>query len=147
MHLFFIIVLQGLIPSIYSCKIHGADFGICTYRYLPSTYQDGVRNNLEAIEMANKNWANDTEGPCKYGEADHCMPFCGRYIANYYPPCVSNESRAKDRWVEEQVSSIIAERIEVEKTKTARKHFFKNKACQVSSVFFISNNLFSHFIK
>ena len=51
------------------------------------------------------------------------MPFCGRYIASYYPPCVpdpgvalyrdqnfpngrfqDHTTRAKDRWVEEQAT-------------------------------------------
>lgn len=125
-----------LLPSllaypVYSCKIQGTDSGVCTYRYLPSTYQDGSQNALEAITKANRNWANATDGPCNNGEADHCMPFCGKYIANYYPPCVPKDTRKKDRWIEEQVASIIEKRIELEKKKQAKKRFLKNKACQV----------------
>jgi hypothetical protein len=100
--------------------------------------------------MANQNWANETDGPCKDGEADHCMPFCGRYIASYYPPCVPNPgvalerdqnfpngrfqdhtTRAKDRWVEEQVMYIIENRVEMERKKESKKRFYKNKSCQV----------------
>lgn len=117
--------------SSFSCKIHGTESGVCTYRYLPSTYQDGVRNELERIEIANTHWANGTKGPCENGEADHCMPFCGKYIANYYPPCVPKETRAKDRWIEEQATAIINNRIELEKQKQEKRRFYKNKACQV----------------
>lgn len=68
------------------------------------------------------------------------MPFCGRYIANYYPPCVPNPgvatfekdqnfpegrnrrytTRFKDRWVEEQVTGIIDGRIDVETNQSAK---------------------------
>lgn len=127
----FLIVV--LLPSllaypVYSCKIHGTESGVCTYRYLPSTYNG---SDLEKLKIANQNWANNTDGPCKDGEADHCMPFCGRYIASYYPPCVPKSTMAKDRWVEEQVTSIIENRIDAEKSKQGKKRFFKNKACQV----------------
>ena len=100
--------------------------------------------------MANINWANGTDGPCKEGEGSHCMPFCGRYIAHYYPPCVPNagvalnrdknfpegryhghNTREKDRWVEEQVTSIIETQIGLEAKKKAKKRFYKNKTCQV----------------
>jgi len=132
-----------------SCKIHGTESGICTNMYLPSTYKNDDRSDLEAITMANINWANNTDGPCRDGDGDHCMPFCGRYIANYYPPCVPNSkvalerdqnfpngrfqqhtTRSKDRWVEEQVTSIIQERIDLEKQKLSKKRFYKNQACQ-----------------
>ena len=130
------VIVVILLPSFffitYSCKIHGTESGVCSYRYLPSTYQDGIRSDLEAIEMSNKNWANKTDGPCKNGEADHCMPFCGRYIASYYPPCVPKATRDKDRWIEEQVTVIIEKRLDLEKRKEAKKRFLKNKACQVS---------------
>ena len=124
-------LLCFIIP-IYCCKIHGTESGVCSYRYLPSTYQDGFRSDLEAIKIANQNWANKTDGPCKNGEATHCMPFCGRYIASYYAPCVPKAIREKDRWVEEQVTAIIEKRIELENRKEAKKRFMKNKACQVS---------------
>ncbi len=136
--------------QINSCKIQGTQSGVCTYRYLPSFYQDGTRTEREAIDLANLNWANGTEGPCKEGQGDHCMPFCGRYIAHYYPPCVPNEgvalnrdqnfpngrflnynTREKDRWVEEQVLGIIERQVELEGKKKAKKRFYKNKTCQV----------------
>ena len=122
-------LLYFVIP-IHSCKIHGTESGVCSYRYLPSTYQNGIRSDLEAITIANQNWANETDGACKNGEGAHCMPFCGRYIASYYPPCVPKATRDKDRWVEEQVTSIIERRIGLEKRKEAKKRFMKNKACQ-----------------
>ena len=67
------------------------------------------------------------------------MPFCGKYIANYYPPCVpapaalapddnfpegrfhNHTTKTKDRWVEQTVLSIISRRIEIETNKTAKK--------------------------
>ncbi len=148
-----------VIPS-HQCKIQGTESGVCTYRYLPSTYQDGIRSNLEAIGMASQNWANGTDGPCRDGQADHCMPFCGRYIANYYPPCVPNNgvalerdqnfpngrfqdhtTRAKDRWIEEQATSIIENRIEKERRKQSERRFYKNKACQVRILFSFFNGI------
>ncbi len=123
-----------LLQPILSCKIQGTESGVCTYRYLPSTYLDGIRSELEAIQLANQNWANDTQGPCKHGEGDHCMPFCGKYIANYYPPCVPENTRAKDRWIEEQVATIIDNRIELEKKKQTKRRFYKNRACQVRNL-------------
>jgi len=44
--------------------------------YLPETYGGGVKG----IESAEKQWKIGTDGPCKNGTADHCMPFCGRWI-------------------------------------------------------------------
>ena len=38
---------------------------------------------MEGIEIANKQWKMGTEGPCKDGEADHCMPFCGKWIGKF----------------------------------------------------------------
>lgn len=48
------------------------------------------------ISTNNKNKGDETaetvkgdREPCEKGnEAHYCMPFCGKYIANYYPPCV-----------------------------------------------------------
>ncbi len=145
-----LLFLLGSPSLVRSCKIQGTESGVCTYRYLPSFYQDGTRTKREAIDMANLNWANGTDGPCKDGEGDHCMPFCGRYIAHYYPPCVPNagvalerdknfplgrfhrhNTREKDRWVEEQVTSIIEKQVDLEAKKKAKKRFYKNKTCQV----------------
>ena len=129
-------------------------FVVCTYRYLSSTYKQSTRGDLEAYEVARQQWANSTDGPCKDGEGDHCMPFCGKYIANYYPPCVpvpaaleedinfphgrhhNHTTRTKDRWVEEKVLSLISRRIEIETNKTAKKlgvdeHGNKGKSTKV----------------
>jgi len=57
-----------------SCEIQGMNTGFCDYRYLPKSF------DLEVIKEANKNWQHGTDGPCKEGEADHCMPFCGRLV-------------------------------------------------------------------
>ena len=121
--------------SCLACQLHGSDSGICTDRYLPATFGGG----LEDIEDAAKQWQNGTDGPCKEGQADHCMPFCGRWIASYYRPCIpapmfllkdqnfpegrhgKHTVREKDRWVEETVTAIIDARIAVESNITAQK--------------------------
>ena len=64
-----------------SCIIQGKESGICTYRYLPETYGFGDKNrDIESLDIAYKQWANDTDGPCKNGEADYCVPFCIRLM-------------------------------------------------------------------
>ncbi len=122
------------------CQIHGVDSGVCTHRYLPETYENGHMSKREARRMAQSMWANATDDDESSCSGEHCMPFCGRYIANYYPPCVPNNgafelkkdrnfpngrnqltTAMKDRWVEVQVMAIIAERIAIETNKTARK--------------------------
>lgn len=67
-----------------ACNIHGTNSGICTNEYRPSSYAiDGNALNVEAIQQAKAKWQSD-------------MPYCGRYIANYYSPCVP--SRPSDEW-------------------------------------------------
>lgn len=111
----FVVFLKlPLLEVVHACEIHGHDVGECTKRYLPATYGEG----LDAITTANKQWMNGTEGECSEGQGDHCMPFCGVYLANYYPPCVpsskslprdqnfldgrhmNHTTRTKDRWIE-----------------------------------------------
>ena len=128
-----------------SCSIHNTQSGICTKKYLPSTYSS-KEGDLAAIQQAKAHWQNE-------------MPFCGKWIANYYSPCVPSRPtrtwleadghfpfgrlssddgeedvysvRTKDAWVEETVSITIQARIEMGKKK-GRKHFrfHKNKDCQ-----------------
>jgi len=155
-------ILSLLLHAVKGCEIHGTDSGVCTYRYLPETYINATTKEKKARQIALTNWANDTDGPCKNGEGDHCMPFCGRYIAAYYPVCTptpnalerdqnfpngrfqDHNTRSKDRWVEEQVTSIIDNRIAIETNRTARRlgvdeygrkgttkiRFHKNKDCR-----------------
>mmetsp|Transcript_7811 Transcript_7811/g.14717 ORF Transcript_7811/g.14717 Transcript_7811/m.14717 type:complete len:201 (+) Transcript_7811:1570-2172(+) len=127
-------------PVTFACDIHGTDSGVCSFRYMPSTYINDTVNEKKARAIAKSQWANDTEGPCLHGEGDHCMPFCGKYIAAYYPVCVPKTQsldgdynfpngrfkdhtriQSKDRWVERTVVSIIEQRIVIETNKTARK--------------------------
>jgi len=130
-----LLFLQVLFQPCTSCNIHGTDSGICTNEYLPETYGEG----LAGMERSSKRWQHGTDGPCKYGDADHCMPFCGKYIANYYPPCIpapmslppdqnypngryiKHTVRTKDKWIEETVMSTIQRRIDIETNETARK--------------------------
>ena len=121
-----------------ACKIQGSDTGICTRQYLPETYGVG----LDGLRISKRQWSNETEdGPCsdEKNMASHCMPFCGRYIANYYAPCVpfatflepdQNFPRGrhgsftvltKDKWVEETALNYISERIQKETNETAKK--------------------------
>ena len=87
------------------------------------------------------------------------MPFCGRFIASYYSPCVpsnptqewlepdanfpegrliSTDSqedihsiRAKDKWVQDSVTSTISTHVESEKIKgSSHYHYFRNNDCQ-----------------
>ena len=126
--------------SIFSCNIHGTNSGICTNKYLPSTY-GGDSLNLEAIQKAKAEWQKD-------------MPYCGKWIASYYSPCVPSKPnqewispdanfefgrlledqsniQAKDKWVQETVDSTIESRIESEREKGSNHyHFYQNKDCQ-----------------
>ncbi len=54
------------------CVIHGTDSGVCTREYLPAS------SELSAIEEAKTKWMAD-------------MPFCGRFVASYYSPCVPSK--------------------------------------------------------
>ncbi|KAL3801115.1 hypothetical protein HJC23_002408 [Cyclotella cryptica] len=59
-----------------ACNIHGTNSGICTNKYHPSTYAtNGDELDLNAIQQAKAQWMAD-------------MPYCGRWIASYYFPCV-----------------------------------------------------------
>jgi hypothetical protein len=133
-------------PAASSCRIHGTDSGQCTVKYLPETYSThGNEHDLEAIQIAKSHWMAD-------------MPYCGRFIANYYSPCVPSKPTpewtspdanfqygrltteeqsdtasilAKDQWVEATVSSTISQRIEMERQKGSNHYkFYKNKDCQ-----------------
>lgn len=124
----------------FACKISEYESGTCSYRYLPKSYKNSTVKERQARKLALAQWKNGTEGgPCEDGEGEHCMSFCGKYIANYYPPCVPNvESidadrnfpdgrwksfnvKTKDRWIEQETIRIIEERIAIETNKTARK--------------------------
>lgn len=126
---FFRLTLTTLFRLSKGCEIHGTDSGQCTYRYLPETYQNETEK--QARNIAQSLWA------CEDG--DDCMPYCGKYIAAYYPVCVpqtsflsrdqnfpqgrflSHTTREKDRWVEESAIAMIEERISIETNRTARK--------------------------
>lgn len=128
-----------MISVAWACHIHGTDSGVCSFRYLPSTYMNETVNEKKAREIAKSQWANGTDGSCMQGEGDHCMPFCGKYIAAYYPVCVPKTQafdgdhnfprgrfkyhtvQSKDRWVERTVASMIEQRIALETNKTARQ--------------------------
>ena len=103
----------------FACVLHGTDSGVCTSRYLPASTE------LESLEQSRELWNQD-------------MPFCGRFIASYYKPCVpslpTNEwaaadanfpegriissdakvdaqmIRKKDRWVEDSVTNAVEAR-------------------------------------
>lgn len=51
------------------CQIHGTESGVCTRRYLP------LSSALEDIERSRSLWERD-------------VPFCGRFVASYFRPCV-----------------------------------------------------------
>lgn len=137
------------LQSIIACNIHGTNSGICTNKYLPSTYAiDGDSLNLEAIQKAKSEWQKD-------------MPYCGRWIASYYSPCVPSKPnkewessdinfefgrlvkeksvtdvhvasiQSKDKWVQDTVASTVQSRIESEREKgSGHYHFYQNKDCQ-----------------
>jgi hypothetical protein len=63
------LLLVVLTPSSFGCTIHNTDSGICTNKYFPLSSQ------LDAISRAKTLWMAD-------------MPYCGRWIASYYSPCV-----------------------------------------------------------
>ena len=113
-----------------ACKIQNVDSGVCTYKYLVDGSLD-----IEQIEQAKLRWEED-------------MPFCGKYV-NSYAPCVPQASaaslpgwltsdanvdlkalREKDRWVQEETSATIAERIENERIFSNKHRYFKNNDCQ-----------------
>lgn len=87
------------------------------------------------------------------------LPYCGRWIASYYSPCVPSKPteewtaaganfpdgrlissddqvdiysiRAKDAWVEQTVTTAIQARIDLEKQNgSSHYHYFRNKDCQ-----------------
>lgn len=130
-----------------TCDIHGTNSGICTNEYHPSSYAiDGDELDVQAIQQAKIKWQSD-------------MPYCGKYIANYYSPCVPSrpstewaspdanfqfgrlmkgESKTdvasvqtKDNWVRETVTSTIQGKIELEREQGSNHyHFNQNKDCQ-----------------
>ena len=143
----FCFAINNRLNSALACNIHGTNSGICTSKYHPSSYAiDGDELNLEAIQRAKEQWQAD-------------MPYCGRWIASYYNPCVparpTKEFQApdinfefgrlmtgepatdvasiqtKDKWVEDTVANTIASRIEREREKGSNHyHFYQNKDCQ-----------------
>jgi len=52
----------------FGCVIHNSNSGVCTKKYLP------VSDDLQ-VEEAKARWQED-------------LPFCGKYVGNYYSPCV-----------------------------------------------------------
>lgn len=87
------------------------------------------------------------------------LPYCGRWIASYYSPCVPSKPteewtaaganfpdgrlissddqvdiysiRAKDAWVEQTVTNAIQARIDLEKQNgSSHYHYFRNKDCR-----------------
>ena len=106
-----------------------------TKKYLPSS------SELAAIEESKALWTTD-------------MPFCGRWIASYYKPCVPSRPteawaaadgnfpagrligrvddgpedvtsiRNKDKWVEGTVAAAIQSRIDLEK-ENRQHHYFR----------------------
>ena len=118
-----IVSLTGYIVRLSeSCKIQGEKHsGVCLYDY---------------IDGSNRNW------DCQ--DNDRCMPFCGRYIANFYPPCVpsrqflerdrnfpegrftNHTTLDKDRWIEQKVKEIF------ELSERRKGYFFKDEDCRLA---------------
>jgi hypothetical protein len=125
------------LDAVDGCEIMGIDSGYCEYQYLPETYINETTKERAARKIAQSKWNCDDES---------CMPFCGKYLASYYPFCApsppaiamfqNHTIRSKDRWIEEQVTSTIANRIAIETKglgedgQKAKKRFHKNRACQ-----------------
>lgn len=100
------------------CELGGgaADSGFCTRRYRPETHGFGI----EGVGLSNRQWQ------CR--DEDHCMPYCGLYVASYYPVCVPSQRAierdrnfphgrhtnhtvlAKDMWVARTAEATIASR-------------------------------------
>ena len=129
------------VSSSYGCIIHNTDSGVCSYKYRPATSEP------DAVARAESLWKAD-------------MPFCGKWIADYYAPCVPSTPtdawtaadanfpfgrlstsdsqqvdvhsiRSKDAWIEQTVTNSIQSRIELEKTQGSRYYrYFRNKDCQ-----------------
>ena len=137
-------LLRLLLP-VHSCKLQGTDSGVCTYQYLPETYQNDTTDEKRARQISQEKWA------CE--DASTCAPFCGRFIAAYYPVCVPTPNPypnrqfnhtiiMKDRWVEEQFNLIVSNRFKIntesrslgvdddEEKRKSDNPFHKNKACQ-----------------
>lgn len=128
-------LLFFLLAATSACYVQNTDSGVCTTKYLPAS------SSLEDIERARERWTAD-------------LPFCGRYIASYYAPCVPGRPtdawtapdphfpegrladpdderddarysvRSKDRWVERMVTGTIAARIEREKELGSRHYHY-----------------------
>ena len=128
-----------------ACKVHGTDSGVCTTKYHPSSYS-ADELDLDAVQQAKVQWQAD-------------MPYCGRWIASYYSPCVPSRPtkewessdvnfqfgrlmasetmidvasiQTKDKWVEETVINTIQSRIEREREQGSNHyHFYENKDCE-----------------
>lgn len=67
--LFVILAHLFIVQLSFGCAIHNSNSGVCTKKYLPTS------DDLQAIEESTIRWKAD-------------LPFCGKYIGNYYPPCV-----------------------------------------------------------
>ena len=72
-----LLLLSAIATAACGCYIHNTDSGFCTRKYLPAS------SELADIESAKKRWTAD-------------LPFCGRFIASYYAPCVP--SLPIDEW-------------------------------------------------
>ena len=133
-----------LLGTTLACTIQNTNSGVCTSKYLPSTYASNDGDiGLDAINKAKTQWEKE-------------MPFCGRWITSYYSPCVPSRPtnewapadknfqlgrlttdekaditsvRTKDDWVENYVSQFVETRIERERAD-GNRHFYKNKDCQ-----------------
>ncbi|KAL7550820.1 hypothetical protein ACHAWF_014030 [Thalassiosira exigua] len=130
------VVLIAFLGTASGCLLHGSESGICTIKYLPGS------SDLEALENSKRVW-----------EAE--LPFCGRWIASYYSPCVPAQPtkewvaadanfpegrltsgqedihsiRKKDKWVEQTVTNAIQARIDLEK-RQGTSHYSRNRDCQ-----------------
>ena len=67
--LLFVVLAHLFVQLSFGCVIHNSNSGVCTKKYLP------VSDNIQAIEEAKARWQAD-------------LPFCGKYIGNYYSTCV-----------------------------------------------------------
>lgn len=115
--------------SVLGCQIHGLNTasGTCTNRYRTQTHNGDKK-------LARKQW------DCKDG--DHCMPFCGRWIAEDYSPCVPTRQvlgrdrnfefgrfsghtvKSKDQWVQQKVEEAF------DRSESVKGHFYKNDDCR-----------------
>ena len=113
-----------------SCKLHGSDIdsGVCLYSFFQSNNDD----NKDAIT---KRW--------NCYDNEQCMPFCGKWIADYYSPCVPSIQKItkadrnfpqgrfhkhstfmKDQWIKQKVEHVF------EESQRSRGYFYNNEDCR-----------------